>query len=95
MKSRSVFNQDEDDLEDDFTSVLKKLGLEVPYDSAWDARGGSPVKTVEDLVHVLAWAACRRQPGVSASLGSPRPHLGHPSRSVADREQEHGALHRL
>lgn len=64
-----LFNQDEDDIEDDFTSVLKKLGLEVPYDSAWDARGRSPVRTVEDLVHVLAWAA-NNQPAGSVAGAS-------------------------
>lgn len=64
-----LFNQDEDDIEDDFTSVLKKLSLEVPYDSAWDARGRTPVRTVEDLVHVLAWAA-QNQPSASMAGAS-------------------------
>lgn len=52
-----LFNQAEDDIEDDFTSVLKKLDLAMPSDQAWDGRGEPPVKSVEDLVRVLAWAA--------------------------------------
>ena len=41
-----LFNQAEDDIEDDFTSVLKKLGLAMPSDQAWDGRRKPPVKTV-------------------------------------------------
>jgi hypothetical protein len=52
-----LFNQAEDDIEDDFTGVLKKLDLAMPSDQAWESRGEPPVRTVEDLVRVLAWAA--------------------------------------
>lgn len=52
-----LFNQAEDDLEVDFTTLLKRLGLEIPSDEAWATWKEPPAKTVGDLVHVLAWAA--------------------------------------
>ncbi|MBV8206878.1 MAG: hypothetical protein JO041_08800 [Acidobacteria bacterium] len=52
-----LFNQDEDDFENDFEVILKRLGLSVPADEAWDARKEPPVKTAEDFVRVVAWAS--------------------------------------
>lgn len=51
-----LFNQEGDDTEEDFTQILKKLGLEMPYDSAWEARNEPLMRTVEDLVRALVWA---------------------------------------
>jgi hypothetical protein len=52
-----LFNQAEEDVEDDFTSILKKLGLSMPSDDAWDAWGRSPVRTVEQMVAAVVWAS--------------------------------------
>jgi hypothetical protein len=52
-----LFNQAEEDVEDDFTSILKKLGLSMPSDDAWDAWGRPPVRTVEQMIAAVAWAS--------------------------------------
>jgi hypothetical protein len=65
----TLFNQADDGVEDDFVVVLKRLGLERPYDSAWDSWGDVPVKTVEDFVRLIAWAA-KNQPSGSMAGAS-------------------------
>ena len=64
-----LFNQADDGIEDDFIVVLKKLCLERPYDSAWDSWGDVPVKTVEDFVRLVSWAA-KNQPSGSMAGAS-------------------------
>jgi hypothetical protein len=64
----TLFNQADDGVEDDFVVVLKKLGLERPYDSAWDSWGDVPVKTVEDFVRLIAWAAKNQPSGSMAGV---------------------------
>jgi len=52
-----LFNQEGDDTDDDLMRILKNLGLSMPSDEAWEARGIPLLKTAEDLVRVVAWAA--------------------------------------
>lgn len=42
-----LFNQEGDDTDDDLLRMLKKFGLVMPADEAWDARGEPPIRTAE------------------------------------------------
>lgn len=52
-----LFQQEGDDTAEDFVRILLGLGLEMPHGSAWDLRKDQPIKTIEDLVFTVAWAA--------------------------------------
>jgi hypothetical protein len=65
-----LFNQEGDDTDADLARIVKKLGLEMPSEEAWDARSEPPMKTVDDLIHAVVWAG-RNQPKEN---GVPRSH---------------------
>lgn len=63
-----LFNQAEEDVEDDFMSILKKRGLSMPSYEAWAAWGRPPVRTVEQMVAAVTWASQHQPPDSSRAV---------------------------